>query len=212
MGQLKETNLKLRMENNFPEPEYKCNDCLDRDWVVVNGKAKRCECFNNKLIKQIDSCIGKHHIENYNDFQNKFTQAMAKTDYSSCWIFGQSGLGKSALLSHWAKRRNNNILMIAGVDLVELFQIQNDEGQYINLKPKFDQYKMIVIDDIDKRWPFTNAVKNSVYKFIDDIVRNDSQQLLVTSNTSLDEFCSIWPENQRAPLLRRLKEKCFTLE
>jgi len=210
MEKLSNIKLNLTVNDSLPEPEFNCDTCQDRDWVIVNGLAKRCECFKNRIHKIIEKKIGKHHIEKYNDFQEKFTKAMSDSGKPSCWMYSGTGKGKTALLSHWIKRRNQNMLLVAGVDLVELFQSQNDEGQYIKLKTDFSQYKMIVVDDIDKNWPFTPSVKTMIYKFIDDIVRNDKQQLLVTSNTSLTEFCSIWPDHQKEPLLRRLNEKCFT--
>ena len=210
MGKLEEIDLGLQVID-LPEPVYNCQKCFDKDWIVDNGSAKRCECFIDRIRKEIDRAIGKHTVETYNDFQKAFTLAMSKSKKSSCWIHGATGLGKSALLSHWIKRKHEGLLLISGVDLPELFLQQNSEGQWLKIKQDFSSYKMIVIDDIDKCWPFTTSIKNSIYKFIDDIQRNDKQQFLVTSNTSMVEFCSIWPDHQKEPLLRRLQEKCFTI-
>lgn len=218
LDELESVLSKLKVENSV---KYKCAVCEDTGWIVsevlpdVMKATARCNCLMNsmrtKRVKMLDEVFGQHEVKELRAYQRDVMSKLNSSKKKNLWLCGDTGIGKSALVYHRLCEFEFSFLAIRGVNISSLFREQLATGSW--LKKSFDlkQYWLIAIDDIDKRWPFSEAMKNDIYDLIDNIVKSKIR-LIVTANMNIDKFCSAWPEHQRDPLSRRLKNKCLEVE
>lgn len=195
---------------------YQCEKCRDSTWIFneETRSSKRCACFNNSLIlknkERLEYILGKHNIMQLKSEQRQIVDNMKAASQQSCWLSGITGQGKTALIYSWLVKQPDSMYITNGSNIESLFREQTDSG-YRKKSIRWQHYKFVVIDDIDKDWPFSESMSKGIYKTLDEIIRSNCI-LLITANMTVEKFCSVFPDHQREPLMRRLREKLFFSE
>lgn len=166
---------------------YKCPKCKDTYWIVDGNNFKRCECFE---LEEAEKMFYKSGIKDdsytFSNFQewNDGSKIMKKvaTDYfkdfmqirskrqNSIAFLGQVGGGKThlsiALGLNILKSKKISVVYLSYRDvLTELKQNMLDETFYKNKISKYQNAKVLLIDDMLKG-RVTDADKNIIFEII----------------------------------------------
>lgn len=199
-----------------------CKLCDGTGWQIetrlgMQCVVGRCQCMIKKQTEErlntLDDVFQQHPDMVGQEFWSNQKQADVRYKASgkgSLWLTGESGSGKSGFCHRKLLKFGGRLKAIRGLDIDTMFRTQNDDGAWVKYKINIDT-DLLAIDDIDKRCPYTDAVKRDVYDLLDKICKS-SAKLIVTANMNLHEFCEQWPTHQSEPLERRIRGKCEVLE
>jgi len=213
--------------------QYQCENCDDTGFALDpethRPTGKRCECAKERRaarlrrwkVEQLDRL--NTLISGRVDLSNTDPRPyMQRPQNQSLWLYGVARRGKThyaAWLIKQAIESAENDFVWGWYPIREIIKAWKDQYSDIidlkmsALKTVWDVQKceILVIDDIDKIGTITAAREEEFYGLIDDM-HGRRVQLIVTSQHSIDAFCSrmtreaLFMAEGRGPISGRLHE------
>lgn len=171
---------QVRMTSPSLEVKYKCPVCQDTGWVESERGYRRCECYKKEHDLRLWKSFGVDptrvkKLSEYMPYDNLTLQAKEKaigyvkdfknisaTEENSFGLFGQPGAGKSHVviaIGAALLNRKNPVQVLYMPYLEAMRQLKanvNDDEYYLKLADRYQNAKVLVIDDL-----FKDKVKNN---------------------------------------------------
>lgn len=216
-------------------PEYNCERCEDSGYIYDFASHKivgRCECVKERRAARLENWRASELERLRSVVSGRVDLAtttrrgyMSGVGMQSVWLSGAAGKGKT----HFAAWIIEQAIQTAESPfewgwypirkLVDAWRSQYDEIvdrriEALTIMSQVERQEIIVIDDIDKIGTITAAREEEFFNLIDSI-HGRKAQLIVTSQSSIDGFCSrmsgealFIKRDTIGPQQRRLKEIC----
>ncbi|WP_026486451.1 ATP-binding protein [Caldanaerobius polysaccharolyticus] len=219
---------------DYLEPKYQCQDCKDTGFVDGKKchcyKRRLIEiCYEKSNLKEV---LKTHNFNNFRlDFysedvdpeqgmsprQNmqqilersrKFIQSFGENDGYSFLFYGRSGLGKTFLSYCIAKElldRGYVVLYLTSTDLFDIlreFKLSDDDYTDEHIQMIFDS-DLLILDDLGTE-PLTGFTLQELFNVINKRLIH-GKRMIVSTNLTLDEITSYYPERIYSRLLGNFK-------
>ncbi|WP_250860550.1 ATP-binding protein [Oceanirhabdus seepicola] len=191
---------------------YSCSKCRDTSWLLIDGKARRCGCYEIKRLKRIWEKSGisleqkemtfksfnaySKEIKNAKDTATKYyiNYKVIKDSRNNSIVFlGQVGSGKThlsiALAINFINKEIPVIYMPYRDVIMNIKQNILDSIYYRKTIERYQKAEILLIDDLYKG-KITESDINILFEIINYRYLNN-KAIIVSSERSIDEILRI---------------------
>lgn len=223
---------------DYLQPKYECSDCRDTGFIQGKKchcyKRRLVEiCYEKSNLKDVlkthnfehfkldyysDTVDPEHGIsprQNMEDILQKvyrYIENFDKSDDYNFLFYGKSGLGKTFLSYCIAKElldRGYVVLYLTSTDLFDIlrtYKINDDDYSDERIQLIFDS-DLLILDDLGTE-PFTGFTMQELFNVINKR-QLQGKKMIVSTNLTLDEIVSFYPERIYSRLLGNFKQFYF---